>query len=170
MQPLLVGFAGLTEAARSPWLTVTPKGTPDTQWGDWAYTRGEAGSVTLPGQRAGDYEIRAYYENPRVVVARLAVTVVSTASGPPAVSAGEVHAGQPIVVAFSNLPGASNDWITVVPKGKPDTEWGAWSYTSGQTDGTLTLAGQPAGEYELRAYVERPQREVIARQPLTVLP
>ncbi len=171
-QPLVIAYSGLTASGRSPWLTVVPQGMPDSQWTDWSYTQGSDGTLTLRGQRAGAYEIRALLENPREVVARLAFTIASAASGPPALAlVGEaVHAGQAITLRFSNLPGDGDDWIAVVEAGKPDTQWGAWSYTHGKSDGELTLPGQPAGSYELRAYVERPRREVMARLPLIVLP
>ena len=171
MQPLVIAFAGMPET-RSPWITVAPAGAPDTQWGDWAYTKGAGGTVTLLGQRAGAYEIRAFLESPREVIARLAITVVSTASGPPAVGpAGEPpRAGQEVVVRFGNLPGDGSDWVAIAPAGRPDSEWGDWAYTGGKTDGEVTLRGQAAGDYELRAYAERPTREVLARAPLTILP
>jgi hypothetical protein len=171
LTPIVVAFRGL-DPARSPWLTVVAAGMPDTQWTDWAYANAAEGSVTLPGQRAGDYEIRALLEAPREVVARLAVTVVSTATGPPALAlAGEApRASQPILVRFSNLPGDPSDWISVVKAGAPDTRWDDWTYTRGKTEGEITLKGQPAGDYELRVYTERPKREVLVRLPLTILP
>jgi len=170
MQPLVISFSGL-DAARSPWASVVPKGTPDTQWTDWVYAYTAEGTLELRGQKPGDYEVRLYLESPRAVVARLDITVVSTASGPPAIALkGEAKANQPIVVSFANLPGDTSDWISIAAVGKSDSEYNDWKYTAGETDGEMTLRGQPAGEYELRAIVERPKREVVARMKITILP
>lgn len=170
MQPITVAFSGL-DKARNPWLSIIIKGAPDTQWLDWTYTHADQGTATLPGQRPGDYEVRAYLENPREVVARLEVTFVSTASGPPSVAlVGDAKAGQPIVIRFANLPGDKSDWVSIAAVGKSDNEYNDWKYTYGKTDGEVTLNGQPAGQYELRAYTERPKREVVARVGITVLP
>jgi hypothetical protein len=101
----------------------------------------------------------------------LEVSFVSTASGPPTLAlAGEAKAGQPIKVSFANLPGATSDWIAIAAAGKPDSQYDDWVYTGGKTDGEVTLRAQTAGDYELRAYVERPKREVVARATVTVLP
>jgi hypothetical protein len=119
MQPVEVTFGGL-DKQRSPWITIVPKGTPDTTWTDWSYAHAVQGTVTLPGQRPGDYEIRAMLENPREVVARLEIGVVSTASGPPSLAiVGEAKSGQPIKVKFANLPGDSSDWIAIAEVGTP---------------------------------------------------
>src|SRR5690606_35924026 len=103
--------------------------------------------------------------------ARLEIEIVSTASGPPALAlVGEAKAGEPIRFAFSNLPGGSSDWIALTAAGKPDSVWDDWAYTYGKTDGEMSFRAQPAGDYELRAYSERPQRSVVVRLPVTIAP
>lgn len=170
-EPILVTFSGLDTGSRSPWASIMPPDAPDTAWQDWSYLPRGRDSFTLPGQRPGLYEIRLYLEGPREIIARLPVEVLSTASGPPALTLeGPVKAGERITVHFANLPGESGDWITIVAPGTPDTSWGSWSYTDGKPDGTVVLPGQPAGEWELRAYVERPRRELITRTTITIEP
>ena len=170
MQPVEIAFNGL-DKQRNPWITIVPKGTPDTTWTDWSYAHAVQGTVKLPGQRPGDYEIRALLENPREVVARLEISVVSSTSGPPSLAiVGEAKSGQPIKVKFANLPGDTSDWIAIAAVGKADTQWDDWIYTGGKIDGEVTLRPQVAGQYELRAYAERPKREVVARVTIAVLP
>ena len=38
----------------------------------------------------------------------------------------------PITVTFSNFPGNKQDWITLIPKGTPDNQYGEWFYTGGR--------------------------------------
>lgn len=170
MQPVDIAFDGL-DLQRNPWITIVPKGAPDTTWTDWTYTHAVQGTVKLPGQRPGDYEIRALLENPREVVARLEIGVVSTTSGPPSLAVvGEAKSGQPIEVKFANLPGDTSDWIAIAAVGKDDSQWNDWIYTGGKIDGEVTLRAQVAGAYELRAYADRPKREILTRVQIIVLP
>ena len=170
MAPVEVAFSGL-DKVRNPWITIVLKGTPDNQWTDWSYTHESAGTVTLKGQFPGDYEIRAILENPREVVARLDLTVVSTTTGPPALEVvGAAKSGQDVTIRFTNLPGDTGDWIALTLASKPDTEWDTWAYTGGKMDGEVKLRAPGAGEYELRAYVDRPQRTVVARMKVTIAP
>jgi hypothetical protein len=75
-EPIGVRWSGLP-GDRNEWITVVPTGTPDTAWGDYAYTdRNPTGRLTLPGQdEPGAYEIRAHLDNPSEVVARIPITV-----------------------------------------------------------------------------------------------
>jgi hypothetical protein len=59
---------------------------------------------------------------------------------------------QPIVY-WDNLPQANGAWVSIVPRGTADGEWGDWSYTRGAASGSFTARNPlPAGEYEVRAY------------------
>ncbi|MGF1626415.1 MAG: HEAT repeat domain-containing protein [Alphaproteobacteria bacterium] len=170
---IVVRYSGLP-GSRSQWIAIAPAGSADSAWGNWAYADEPAeGVVTLPHQAPGDYELRAYLESPREVIARLPITVVPI--DPDAVTVPTLEAdattfavGEQIGIRWSGLPGSRNDWITVVPVGTPDSTWGDWAYTGNTPSGRLVLPGQDApGNYEIRAYLEWP-REVVARIPLTV--
>lgn len=65
-------------------------------------------------------------------------------------------AKEPIEVAFSDLPGNAKDWITIVPVGTPDDQYGEWFYTDGKRSGTQAFAGLAPGEYEVRTYFNWP--------------
>jgi hypothetical protein len=112
--------------------------------------------------------------------------LVQVGGGGPAVSAGpaqpsdEVVVGtdqptyapyEPIVVEFSGLPASSYDWITIVPSGTPDDQYGQWIQLQGQREGRHEFGGLPAGSYEVRAYFDWPAGgyTVQARHPFTVV-
>jgi len=65
--------------------------------------------------------------------------------------------GQPVVITWRNTPGNAKDWVTVVPAGTSDRKWGKWTYLKGQTSGTFTVRGLPAGAYEARLYFNWPK-------------
>jgi hypothetical protein len=58
---------------------------------------------------------------------------------------------QPIVY-WDNLPQANGAWVSIVPRGTPEGEWGDWSYTRGAPSGSFSAKPLAAGEYEVRAY------------------
>lgn len=62
-----------------------------------------------------------------------------------------------IVVEYFGFPGNSNDWISVVSAGTPDSSYSQWTYLQGSRDGTYTFNGLPAGEYEVRGYFDWPE-------------
>lgn len=75
-----------------------------------------------------------------------------------------------IVVNYANLPGNTQDWITVVTAGSADNKYGQWTYTKGNRSGSYTFRGLPAGKYEARVYFNWPKDgyKVQARYMFTV--
>jgi TolB-like protein len=61
-----------------------------------------------------------------------------------------------IVFEYTGLPGYQHDWITLAEALKPDTEWGNWFYTQGQSSGQYTYSGLRPGTYEIRVYYNWP--------------
>ncbi len=64
--------------------------------------------------------------------------------------------GEDIVLTFSGLPGNETDWITLVPSGTPDDDYGTWFYTNGEESGTHVFTGLAPGDYEIRLYFDYP--------------
>jgi len=61
--------------------------------------------------------------------------------------------GEPIKVNFSGFPGNKQDWISIAyPYYQPNQSL-QWQYTQGRTQGTISFKGLPAGDYEVRAYL-----------------
>lgn len=77
-----------------------------------------------------------------------------------------------ITVWFEGLPGNDQDWITLVPAGTPDTEYGQYFFTAGKREGTLNFNGKPAGAYEIRVFHNWPAGGYVVqdRQPVLVQP
>ena len=78
--------------------------------------------------------------------------------------------GDSLVVSWAGTPGNQQDWITVVKAGTSDKEWGQWTYTKGQKNGSYTVKGLKSGEYEARLYYDYPKGgfKVIERVKFTV--
>jgi hypothetical protein len=76
-----------------------------------------------------------------------------------------------VVVDFSNAPGNGRDFIILVPKGTPDNQTrvvgATFTYLQGRLNGTGTIVGLPAGEYEARLYGQDSD-ELLARHPFLV--
>lgn len=61
-----IAYDGLPGNAQD-WISVVPAGTADDQFvnGQWSYTNGQtSGTYDVPGLRAGDYEVRVYFDYP----------------------------------------------------------------------------------------------------------
>ncbi len=59
-----------------------------------------------------------------------------------------------IEVTVNDMLGDGEDWIGIYPLGSSN-DWGnvlSWSWTNGIKEGTLSLSGLQAGEYEVRAF------------------
>ncbi len=65
-------------------------------------------------------------------------------------------AGDTVRVSWFDTPGNPQDWVTVVPVGFPDDQWGDWAYTGGKKEGTLVVSGLQHGDYEARLYHDWP--------------
>ena len=65
--------------------------------------------------------------------------------------------GENITIHFSGIPGNQQDWITLVPVGSPENEWGTWSYLKGKKSGLHTIKAPSPGKYEIRLYFDWPR-------------
>lgn len=72
--------------------------------------------------------------------------------------------------ATLNAPEGQQYWVTVVAKGEPDSQYGAWHYVSQGATKDSIKAPQP-GDYEVRLHDFYPQfaYRVIARQQISVV-
>lgn len=64
--------------------------------------------------------------------------------------------GERITVTYQNLPGNSQDWITVIAASAADNTYGEWTYTHGKTSGQHVFGGLQPGQYEVRLYFDWP--------------
>ncbi|MBF0277046.1 MAG: pentapeptide repeat-containing protein [SAR324 cluster bacterium] len=64
--------------------------------------------------------------------------------------------GEPVVVTYENLPGNSQDWVSVTAASKPDNQYDKWTYTQGKKNGTFEVSDLPPGSYQARLYLNWP--------------
>jgi len=80
--------------------------------------------------------------------------------------------GEPVRLGWFDTPGHAQDWVTVIAAGRPDGEYGPWTYTRGKLEGVFVVEDLPAGDYEARLYLDWPHGgfKVVDRLPFTVVP
>jgi len=131
----------------------------------YVYTRqGNPVSLRAP-DKPGEYELRYFLgAGDKVAGSRkLMVGAVSASLSAPA----EVVSGSEFAVSWTG-PGNANDYITVVPKGAREGEYGPYQYTARGNPVTIR-APLAAGEYELR-YSTGQSSATVARAALQVTP
>lgn len=163
------------------YVAVAKAGAQAGDYLSYVFTKGAKSGTALlkaPGQ-AGDYEIRAFFNNDRVLMrAAVAFTVAADAPtpAPPAALPGApvitltktvFAVNEPVVFHVSGLPGKKQDWVSIAAAGMADGQWSVYDYTKGETEGDFTLKGQAAGQYEVRVYFQS-SGDVQARAPFTV--
>lgn len=74
--------------------------------------------------------------------------------------------GENIDVSYSGFSGSSSDWITIIPEGEAENEWGAYQYLGGPS-GKVTMNASSPGTYEIRGYLSNAP-SVAARTRITV--
>lgn len=88
-------------------------------------------SATLPEGQSGDYGYGSYVYT----------------------DMGDYRVGEVVTVYWVDLPGNQHDRIAVVPYDAPRSEFGQWTYSNGQTEGSFQVSGLAAGEYEIRLFL-----------------
>ena len=149
------------------YVTIVPEGAPNGDYQSYAYVDRSHGTFSLLAPpKPGAYEIR--YQNdsdPTQVLARVPVTVGQavqvTLDAPDSATAG----GQ-IEVRWTG-PDGPQDYLTIVPRGAPDGDYGPFTYTSDGSPLTLDVPSDP-GDYEIRYQSDRTEVGVLGRRPLTV--
>ena len=64
-EAIVINYSGLPGNA-TDWITLSPRGSREDQYGEWFYTRGaRSGSMTFRGVAPGIHELRVYYDWPR---------------------------------------------------------------------------------------------------------
>ncbi len=144
-------------------ITVVSAGTPEGEYGDYAYVRG-GGAVELTApEAAGDYEIRYLTAGKYRTLARSTIEIV--AAGATLAAPAEVRGGEHFEVAWTGV-GNDSDYVTIVAPGAGDREYGDYAYVR---DGSPVhiLAPLEAGDYELR-YALGASRKILARRAIRV--
>lgn len=143
-------------------LTLVPIDTAEGQYAEYQYVQNKS-RVTLRGPvTPGEYELRLL-ENvsgyPTLSRTALTITPANASLSAPA----SASAGSPVSVTWTG-PAGQGDYITIVPVGTPDSEYGRYVYTN--TNPVSLDTPDTAGEYEIRYLTGR--NEKLAARSLTV--
>ena len=133
-------------------VTIVPEGVEEGRYDAYQYARRSPVTLIAP-EIPGAYEIRYLgAASPYPTLASRPLTVVDSTATLEAPDA--VAAGADVEVAWSG-PDNRLDFVTLVPAGTPEGEYGGYVYT--RRGSPLTLrAPDEAGEYELR-YLPHPR-------------
>jgi hypothetical protein len=133
----------------------------------WSWTGdNSSGSLTLDGVSAGEYEVRAFFNNSYIVEASSQLRV-----GSASVSTNKVNyqSTEKIYVHFANMLG-NQDWIAIYHQGA-SVAWNnviRWSWTGDTSSGDLVFRGLSSGNYEVRAFFNN-SYEIEAKSNFTVV-
>lgn len=169
-EPAASGVAGAMIKVRwtgpnrsGDFISIAAKGSQDSAYDGYAYTRvGNPAELRLP-VTAGQYEVRYVLGQPYKVLARidyLVTPAVATMSAPET-----AVAGSEVVIEFTGPPAGSGDYITIAKPDDPDTAYLSYAYTRLGSPAKLRAPLEP-GEYEFR-FVQN-NTKVLARQKVTV--
>ncbi len=146
------------------YVTIVPVGTEEGEFGNYISVR-TATSKELQGTAApGMYEVRYVLNEGRRTLATAVIEIAEpdvTVSAPDAARAGDT-----LAVSWTGTVSRS-DYVTIVPVGAPDDQYGAYFQVRQQTARDIA-APDETGMYEVR-YVLREGNRVLARHLIEVL-
>ncbi|MBK7805488.1 MAG: hypothetical protein IPJ51_04200 [Saprospiraceae bacterium] len=144
------GFAGNAK----DWISIAKSGSKDTEYITFKFLEGKtSGTITLPGQLPGVYEIRGFYNNEYTV--RVRATIRFGQSGEAvniSTDKTNFNPNEEIRVNFSGFPGFAKDWIAISKAGSADNEYITFKFVEGKYSGSIVLPGLSPGTYEIRGY------------------
>jgi hypothetical protein len=147
-------------------VTIIAKGSRDGAFDAYVYVSKPGGIKLQAPTKPGDYEIRLMGSAPPYpTLAKQALRVESTNATLEAPA--EAVARSTISVRWQG-PNNPNDYITLVPKGSRDAEYGSYGYTAKGNPVSL-LVPPTAGDYELR-YVTGASNATLGTAPIRVTP
>lgn len=149
---------------RNDYVTIVPVGTEEGKFGNYIVVRDKSSNTLKAPAETGMYEVRyVLREGGRT----LASAIIEIAEPEVTVSApDQIRASNRLKIAWSGTVDKS-DYVTLVPLGTPDGEFGEYFVVRDRQEGEL-IAPEQTGMYELR-YVLREGNKVLARQTVEVL-
>jgi len=131
----------------------------------------ETGCAEFVAPAVGDYEFR-YLAGGLLDVAASALSVIPAPPGAYSVSATPTTAatGRVVYGCWTAPPEADDfDWVTLVPVGRPSSEYVSYQFTSGATSGCAALPVYSPGTYEVRYLVASSYTDLAASAPITAV-
>jgi hypothetical protein len=147
-------------------ISIDPAGAPEPEYGRYAYTsKGSPVEIPVP-DTPGRYEVRYHLGAagyPVIGTTLLEVGAVAATVEPRQ----PIVAGEPFEVAWSG-PDNELDFVTVVPAGTPESDYGNYAYTRRGNPLRIEAPEEP-GDYEVR-YLTGQERRRLAGVPVEVRP
>ena len=146
-------------------ITIVPKGAPDGSYVNYIYTR-RGSPLTLTALiEPGPAEVRYVLDRPRKTLASADIQIERATVS--VMAADETVAGAPVAVTWTG-PANAGDYITIVPKSAPDSDYAKYTNVSAGSPTVPVVAPIEAGDAEIR-YISGQGRKVLARRPLKVV-
>ncbi|MEO1087349.1 MAG: VWA domain-containing protein, partial [Acidobacteriota bacterium] len=147
-------------------ISVDEFGAPEREYGRYTYTKeGSTLEIMVPDE-PGTYEVRYHLGDGRNTVIGTRPVMVGGVSATVAVQ-GPIVAGEPFEVEWTG-PDNPRDFITIVPVGTPEREYGRYAYTRRGSPLRL-LAPEETGAHEVR-YLTGQSSLNLASAPVEVTP
>lgn len=160
-QPITVTWQG--EHHSSAYLTVVKPGDPPNHYTEWSYLRdGNPITLYMPPQ-PGSYELRLVHDDEGRVLARKPIEIKQAKASISAPASVDMGGKIPIQWQGPDFP---KDYLTLVPVGAADGEYGAYVETVEGNPTSLPAPAEP-GAYEIRYGLGR-TNTVLARSAITV--
>ncbi|HEX5139047.1 MAG TPA: hypothetical protein VFY93_18910 [Planctomycetota bacterium] len=148
---------------KGDYVTVVLPAARDAEYGNYVETTKGSPLALLMPIEDGEHELRYVGGQDRRVLGRRTIRLTVPAATLSA--ADEVAAVAAFTVEWTG-PAYSGDYVTIVPVGAADGQYGSYADVSAGSPAKLS-APKEAGDYELR-YVANQGRKVLARRPIRV--
>jgi len=125
------------------------------------------GKLTFNKLSAGNYEVRAYYNNSYKIEARATFEVKVNSEATPKITltSDSFTTDENITLVFSNMNNGHKDWMAIYRAGT-DNNWKNvidWRWTGDTSSGKLTFGKLKEGKYDVRAYYNNTYKTVAKR-------
>jgi adhesin/invasin len=168
LEPMVVSYSDMP-GYNFDYITIVSATALDSTHGQYFYTyTAKSGTMTFDPLPAGNYEVRAHFNNDDVKVYARAPFTIRNPTPNLTTTQPSYLALQPIVVNYSNMPGFSFDYLALVPATASDATDGQYFYTHGAKSGTMTFDPPVPGKYEIRAKFNNDSNKVYARVPVPI--
>ena len=146
------------------YVTIVPAGAEEGEFGNYVVVRNETEKELQAPAEAGLYEVRYVLREGNKTLASVQIEITGADVSLTAPDTG--LAGATIPVSWS-VTISSNDYISIVPAGAPEGEYGNYFAIRTKTEGDLRAPAQP-GLYEVR-YILREGNKTLASSPIEIL-
>ncbi len=158
-ETIQVGWTG--PGNEGDFISIDPVGAPDATYGPYQYTRtGNPIEIIVPDE-VGSYEIRYHLGSGKYPVLGSSPIEVEAVTASVSVN-DKVVAGEPFEVRWQG-PDHQGDFITIVPVGAADKDYGPYGYTK-RGNPVRVMAPKEIGPHEVRYLTGQSSKKLAAVQ------